>query len=366
MKAAILEKQGEPLVLGDIDIAEPRHGEVLVDVRHCGVCHSDLSIIEGSFPAEVPVVLGHEASGVVNRVGPGVTHLAAGDHVILSPVPPCGTCYGCLRGEPGTCANVAGISTNSLPDGSTGLSRDGERVLRGVGVAAFAEQVVTPATGAVKIDRDVPLDVVCVIGCAVQTGVGAVLNTAQVEEGATVLVMGLGGVGLSIVQGARLAGASRIIASDPIAARRTVASALGATDTIDPTTEELAARVLEMTGGIGADYAFDAVGRSALIEAGVWATRAGGTTVCVGAAPIEESISISPAALFTIAEKKLLGCTLGSCNSLRDIPRFVDLWRAGRLDLEALITERRPLSEINLAADDLRKGNGVRTVLNLS
>ncbi len=365
MKAAILEKQGEALVIGELDIAAPRHGEVIVGVRFCGVCHSDLSIIDGTFPSEVPVVLGHEAAGVVEEVGPGVTHLQAGDHVILSPVPPCGTCYGCLRGEPGTCANVAGISTNSLPDGTTGLSRGGERVLRGVGVAAFAEKVVTPASGAVKIDKDIPLDVVCVIGCAVQTGVGAVLNTAKVEEGATVLVMGLGGVGLSIVQGARLAGAARIIVSDPIAARREVAGGLGATHSIDPTVQDMAATVLEITAGIGADYAFDAVGRSALIEAGVWATRAGGTTVCVGAAPIDESISISPAALFTITEKKLLGCTLGSCNSLRDIPRIVELWRAGRIDLEALITARRPLAEINQAATDLRDGLGVRTVLEI-
>jgi S-(hydroxymethyl)glutathione dehydrogenase / alcohol dehydrogenase len=366
MKAAILEKQGEPLVIGDVDIAAPRAGEVRVDVRYCGLCHSDLSIIDGIFPSEVPIVLGHEAAGVVEQVGPGVTQLAPGDHVILSPVPPCGTCYGCLRGEPGTCANVAGISTNALPDGTTGLSRRGERVMRGVGVAALAEKVLTPASGAVKIDRDIPLDVVCVIGCAVQTGVGAVLNTARVEAGANVLVMGLGGIGLSIVQGARLAGAARIIVSDPIAARRDLAARLGATDAIDPAGEDLTARVMAITGGIGADYAFDAVGRSALITAGVWATRAGGTTVCVGAAPIDEAISIAPAALFTIAEKKLLGCTLGSCNSLRDIPRLVDLWRAGRLDLEALVTAVRPLAEINEAAADLRAGRGVRTVLQVA
>ncbi len=363
MKAALLEQQGKPVVMGEVDIASPRHGEVLVAVKHCGLCHSDLSIMDGAFPSEVPIILGHEAAGVVEDVGSGVHDLQIGDHVVLSPLPPCGRCYGCLRGEPGTCANVAGIQTNALLDGSTGLSRNGERVLRGVGVAAFAEKVLTPASGAVKIDADVPLDVACVIGCAVQTGVGAVLNTARVEEGATVLVMGLGGVGLSIVQGARLAGAARIVVSDPIAARRDKATALGATDSIDPTHEDLAARVLEITGGIGADYAFDAVGNSALIEAGVWATRSGGTTVCVGAAPIEQSITLTPAALFTITEKKLLGCTLGSCNSLLDIPRLVALWRAGRLDLDALITGRRPLSEINQAADDMREGLGVRTVL---
>jgi len=366
MKAAILEQQGHPVVIADVDIAGPGYGEVSVAVRYCGLCHSDLSIMDGVFPSEVPIVLGHEAAGVVEEVGPGVTDLASGDHVILSPVPPCGVCYGCLRGEPGTCTNVSGITTHAFKDGRTGLSRNGHRVLRGVGVAAFAERVVTLASGAVKIDKDIPLDVVCVIGCAVQTGVGAVLNTARVEAGATVLVMGLGGIGLSIVQGARLAGAARIIASDPIADRRAAADRMGATDSIDPASEDLTGRVMEITGGIGADYAFDAVGRSALIEAGVWATRSGGTTVCVGATPIDEAISIAPAALFTLAEKKLLGCALGSCNSLRDIPRLVALWQAGRLDFEGLITSRRPLSEINDAAADMRAGRGIRTVMRIS
>ncbi len=366
MKAAVLNTQGEALAIEDIDIEHPRHGEVRVSVRNCGVCHSDLSIMDGVFPAELPIVLGHEASGVVEEVGEGVHALAPGDHVILSPVPACGVCYGCLRGEPGTCANVSGIQTNSLPDGRTGLARGGEKVMRGVGVGAFAEMVVTPESGAVKIDSEVPLDVVCVIGCAVQTGVGAVLNTAQVEEGATVLVMGLGGVGLSIVQGARLAGAARVIVSDPISERRDVAAAMGATDEIDPTKEDVITRVHELTNGIGADYAFDAVGRAALIEAGLWATRSGGTTVCVGAAPIDESISFGPAALFTMSEKKLMGCALGGCQSRRDIPRLVALWQAGRLDFEGLITGRRPLSEINEAAADLRAGRGVRTVLQVS
>jgi len=365
MRAAVLEEQGKPLVIDEVDIAAPRQGEVRVAVKHCGLCHSDLSIIDGLFPAEVPVVLGHEAAGVVAELGPGVEGLAVGDQVVLTPVPPCGVCYGCLRGEPGTCANVIGIQTNALPDGSTGLSRGGKKVMRGVGVAALAENVVTPASGAVKIGNEVPLEVACVIGCAVQTGVGAVLNTAKVEEGASVLVMGLGGVGLSIVQGARLASAAKVIVSDPIAARREVATQLGATHCIDPTSEDLAAKVLEITGGVGADYAFDAVGKSSLVEAGVWATRAGGTTVCVGAAPIDDAITISPSALFVLSEKKLVGSTLGSCNSLRDIPRLVALWQAGRLDLESLISARRPLSEINQAADDLRAGRGIRTVLDI-
>jgi len=365
MKAAILEEAGKPLVIrDDIDIEEPRVGEVRVRVKHCGICHSDLSMVDGVFPSPTPIVFGHEAAGVVDRVGAGVEGLVPGDHVVLSALPPCNKCYWCLRGEPGVCVNVSGLQTNALPDGRTGLSRRGEMVFRGIGLGAFGEYVLTPANGAVKIAKDIPLDVACVIGCAVQTGVGAVLNTARVEEGATVLVIGLGGVGLSIVQGARLAGAAKIIGADLLPARREAALRLGATDVLDPAREDVAARTFELTE-VGADYAFEAVGRARLVEDCLRATRSGGTTVAVGAAPMEDAITIAPAAMFTITEKKLLGCTLGSCNSLREIPRFIALWRAGRLDLEGLLTARRPLEEINAAMEDLRQGRGIRTVLTI-
>ena len=363
MRAALLEAPGKPLrLVDDLEIEAPRHGEVRVAVKHCGLCHSDLSIADGSFPAPLPIVLGHEASGVVEAVGPGVERLAPGDPVVLSPSPPCGRCYWCVRGEPGGCVNTSAILTNTFPDGSTRLSRGGERVYRGVGVGAFAEKVLVPETGAVKIPADVPLGVACVIGCAVQTGVGAVLNTARVEEGATVLVMGLGGVGLSVVQGARLAGAARILASDPVAARREAAARFGATDLLDPARDDVAARCKEITG-VGVDYAFETAGRASLVELGVLACRNGGTTVCVGAPPVSESISLAPAALFTVSEKKLVGCLLGSSNALREIPRLVALWQAGRLDLEGLITARRPIGEINEAVSDLKASRGIRTVL---
>jgi Zn-dependent alcohol dehydrogenase len=269
-----------------------------------------------------------------------------------------------VRGEAALCVDAAGIMTNTFADGTTGLSRDGAVVYRGLNVGAFAEFVVTSANGAVKVGHDVPLEVACVIGCAVQTGVGAGLNTARVPEGATVLVMGLGGIGLSTVQGARLAGAARIFASDPLPARRKAAESFGATDLLDPNAEDVATRVREATGG-GADFAFETAGRAALVAVGLAATRSGGTVVCVGAPPITEKIEIAPAALFTVTEKKLLGCVLGSSNSLREIPRLVSLWRAGRLDLEALITARRPLAEIDAAFADLRAGRGIRTVLSL-
>lgn len=232
-------------------------------------------------------------------------------------------------------------------------------------MAAFAEYVITSETGAVKIPESVPLEIACVIGCAVQTGVGAVLNTAQVETGATVLVMGLGGIGISVVQGARLAGASRIIVSDPILERRAVAQQLGATDLLDPNGDDVITAARDLTGGVGVDYAFECAGAAALITVGVFATRAGGTTVCVGAPPIDQAITLAPAALFCAGEKKLLGCLLGSSNSLHEIPRLVSLWQTGQLDLDALISNRRPLEEINLAMEDLDAGRGIRTVLAL-
>ncbi len=365
MRAALLEAPGRPLrVCDDLEIAEPGPGHVRVRVSHCGVCRSDLSIVDGTFPSSLPIVLGHEAAGVVEDVGPHVEGLAPGDPVVLSACPPCGSCYWCVRGEASVCVNTLGIQTNTFPDGSTGLSRGGERVYRGLNLAAFAEHVVCPASGAVKISADVPLEIACVIGCAVQTGVGAVLNTARVEEGATLLVMGLGGVGLSVVQGARLAGAARILASDPLAERREAAKALGATDLLDPAQEDVVARAREITG-VGVDYAFETARRGALIQAALGAVRNGGTAVCVGAPPLDEAVELGPAAIFVITGKRLISSVLGGSNSPREIPRLVDLWRAGRLDLEALVTARRPLEEINEAMDDLRAGRGVRTVLSL-
>jgi len=364
MTAAVLEVPGEPIRIDRVDIAGPGPGQVLVRVHHCGLCHSDVSIITGESPVGFPVVLGHEASGIVAEVGPGVTSLVAGDHVMLTPVPVCGRCYWCLRGEPGACVNSIGIITQTLPDGSTPLSRGDEVVYQGLGVAGFAEYCVVVESGAVKIPDDVPLDVVAVIGCSVQTGAGAVFNTAKVAPGDTVLVMGLGGIGVAIVQGARIAGASQIIVSDPVAHRRDAAAHFGATAAIDPATTDVAEECRSLTGGIGVDHAFDAVGSSALVQAGFDASRNGGTTVLVGGGPIDEVLSISRIALM-VSEKKLVGCLLGSANSLREIPRLVDFYRRGMLDLDSMITARRPLSEINDAVADSTAARGLRTVLTI-
>jgi Zn-dependent alcohol dehydrogenase len=366
MRAALLQPASDQVdIVDDIDAAPPRAGEVRVEVSHCGVCHSDLSIVNGTFPNAMPSILGHEASGTVEEVGEGVTALRPGDKVVLSPIAACEECYWCLRGEYGCCVRASAVVTGMSVDGSTPLSRRGAPVLRGLGVGGFAEYVVTPASGAVKVPDDTPLEVACVIGCAVQTGVGAVLNTARVEPGATVLVIGAGGVGIAITQGARVAGASRIIVSDPVPERREAAARFGATDVIDPATEDLLGRVYAVTGSIGVDYAFEAVGSGPLIESCLFATRSGGMTVMVGAAPIDHSVTLNPAVLFMTSERKLVGSFLGSCHSRRDIPRLIDLWRAGQLDLEGMITSRRPLVEINDAFADLTASKGIRTAIEI-
>jgi S-(hydroxymethyl)glutathione dehydrogenase/alcohol dehydrogenase len=330
MRAALLEASEKPLnIVDDVDIDEPRAGEVLTRVTHCGVCHSDVLAQDGTLPFMGLSVLGHEAAGVVERVGPGVTSVAPGHKVVLTPVPSCNECYWCLRGEYGCCVNALSLSTGLLLDGHTPLSRHGERVLRGVGLGGFAEYVITPESGAVKVDDETPLDVACVIGCAVQTGVGAVLNTARVVEGATVLVIGAGGIGISIVQGARIAGASRIVLVDTVEQRRENGRLFGATDVIDPNEHNVVATVQQLTGGIGVDYAFDAVGSGPLVETCLTAIRNGGTAVMVGVAPLDHTVTIAPPVMFTLTERKLIGCLLGSSNGRRDIPRLLSLYRAG-------------------------------------
>jgi S-(hydroxymethyl)glutathione dehydrogenase/alcohol dehydrogenase len=254
--------------------------------------------------------------------------------------------------------------TGMFADGSTRLMHKGRVVYRGIGLAAFAEAVVVPASGAIPLPSDVPLDVACVIGCAVQTGVGAVLNTAGVERGATVLVVGLGGVGISVVMGARLAGAARIIGVDRVASRRDRAHQFGVTETLDPDAVDVVTAALGLTGGVGVDYAFDAAGRAAIVQTCIFATRNGGMTVMVGIPPIEERLDL-PALAMAAGEKKLVGCFLGSCNPARDVPLLLGLWRSGRLDLEAMVTARRPLEELNVAFAELSTGEGLRTVITL-
>lgn len=366
IKAAVLEKTGATLhIYPDVQLEEARAGEVRVRIRACGVCHSDLNVLTGAFPAFGTVILGHEAAGVVEQCGEGVTHLAPGDHVVLTIAPPCGHCYFCQRQQFTLCQNATGTQLFSLADGSSALSRQGEKIYHGFGVAAFAEQVVLPARAAIKIEKDIPLELACLAGCALQTGVGAILNTAKVEQGATVLIMGLGGVGLAAVQGARIAGASLILASDPVAERREMALKFGATHVINPLEKKVEKECRKLTHNIGMDYAFETAGIAKLIETGINCIRPGGTTVAVGAPPLDQGITINPVTLFSSFEKKLCGCMLGSCNSLTDIPKLIQFWRDGKLNLEEMVTSIRPLEEVNEAFADLKNGKGIRTVIKL-
>jgi len=363
MRAALLEQGGNPLrVVDDLEIAAPGPGQVVVRVAACGICHSDLSLIDGT-GAPTPVVLGHEAAGVVVEVGAGVRSVRPGDPVMLTPLPACGRCYFCVRGQPTICVDALTLFTGLLPDGTSPLSRQGALVHRGLGVGGFGEYALVVENGAVPLPPDVPLDLACLCGCALQTGVGAVLNTARVEPGATVLVMGLGGIGISVVQGARLAGATRIIVSDPVEARRHAAADLGATDVLDPAEDDVAVRARELTGGIGVDYAFDAAGSARLVETGITACRNGGTTVMVGAPPADQTVRLEPAVAFLSTEKKLSGCLLGSSHGHREIPRLLAWWRQGRLNLEAMVSNRIPLDDINDGLEDLRHSRGIRTVV---
>src|SRR3954447_1867697 len=240
MRAALLTEANRAFdIVDDLDVAEPRARQVRVRVTHCGLCHSDLTSISGGFGTPFPVVLGHEAAGVVESVGEGVGNVAPGDPVVITPMPSCGRCHACVAGHPSVCVEASVWPTGLFPDGTSPFSWQGDVVYRGNGIGALTELTVVDAAAAIKVPDDTPLDLACLIGCAIQTGVGAVLNAADVPAGATVLVMGLGGIGQSVVQGARIAGAARIIVSDPLAERRDIALAAGATDAIDPTEHDV-------------------------------------------------------------------------------------------------------------------------------
>jgi S-(hydroxymethyl)glutathione dehydrogenase / alcohol dehydrogenase len=367
MRAAVLEQPGEVKV-GQVTIEDPRPGEALVRVTDCGLCHSDYSYIDGSFPAVFPLVLGHEAAGIVEAVGEigAARGLRPGDKAVLCPMASCGHCYFCVRGQPTLCATYSiALYTASRPDGTSPLSRDGEVVWRGLCIGGWAEYVIVPQEAVVKVPDDVDLAEACVIGCAVQTGVGAVFNTAQVEPGATVLVLGAGGIGVAVIQGARIAGATTIVVADPVAGRREAATRFGATHVVDPGQVEVPAFCHEVTGGIGVDYAFEAAGVAALIEQGIDAIRLGGTVVGVGAAPVDQGISIPGVVGFTSTEKKLIGCLLGTVNAHRDIPRLLDMARTGQLDLAGMITDRYELDDIDAALANLHDRKGIRTTLRI-
>jgi S-(hydroxymethyl)glutathione dehydrogenase / alcohol dehydrogenase len=359
MKAAVLWEAGMPVEVLDVDLADPRAGEVLVRIAACGVCHTDLHVVDGRLPEPVPLVLGHEASGTVVGTGPGVERLREGDHVVLALVPSCGQCRECLRGRRNFCEAGARMSSSgTLADGTSRLSVNGSDLHHFNSLSSFAEYAVVPESAAVAIRRDVALDAAALVSCAVLTGCGAVFNTAGVEEGASVAVWGCGGIGLNVVQGARIAGAEPIIAVDPSAEKLELASRLGATHVASP--REGVEEARKLTGG-GAEYAFEALGSEETIRQAWASVRPGGSVVVLGLMPKGSMLSIDPWGF--IEEKRLLGCFLGSARIEVDIPRLVDLHAEGALELEALVSRRLSLADLPPALDRLRAGAAVRQLV---
>jgi S-(hydroxymethyl)glutathione dehydrogenase / alcohol dehydrogenase len=363
MKAAILRDATHPVEVVDVELLPPRPGEVEVAIAGAGVCHSDLHVVRAEWDRQLPVVLGHEGSGVVTQLGDGVDTLEVGDHVVLSWVPHCGTCRFCLAGRYAQCIKSSEIvgAKGTLFDGTTRLRLDGQVCHHYLGVSSFAEKAVVPATGAVRIRKDAPLDLVSLVGCAVATGVGAVRNTASVPVGATVAVIGCGGVGLSCIQGARLAGASRIIAVDLNPNKLPLAKRLGATDVVDASQTDPLATLKDLVPD-GLDFAFDAIGVIKTTEQAIEAIGRGGAAVIVGLPPNGERASFDPLILAE-ADQRILGSNYGSSVPHRDIPMLVDLVMSGELDLESMVSAHRPLDEAREALDDLGRGTALRQIL---
>jgi len=357
VRAAVLHEPGAPLVVEDIELEAPGPHDVRVRIAASGVCHSDLSVQNGSIPFMFPTVLGHEGAGVVEEVGAAVTRVAPGDHVVLTWMPPCRTCFWCLAGQPMLCAN--GL-VEAL--GGAYASVRGTKMVRGLGTATFAEQTLVPEGEVVPVDPRVPLEVAALIGCALSTGVGAVWRTAGVAPGSTVAVVGCGGVGLSVVQGARLAGAAAIVAVDRVPAKLETARALGATAVVDASATDPVEAVRELTGGRGVDYGFEVVGRAETIRGTFAMTRRGGTTVVVGAGSPSEPVSFTAMELFVDA-KTIVGCVYGSTDPDRDFPVLVDLVRTGALDAEGMVTRRIGLEEVNDAFAAMEAGEVARSVI---
>lgn len=362
IQAAVLYAPGVPFSIETLDLASPRYGEVLVRVVAAGVCHSDWHLMTGATAHTMPVVAGHEGAGVVEAVGPGVERLRIGDHVALNWAPSCGTCFYCLHDRPSLCGTfVEPIWAGTMLDGTTRLSKDGDPVYHFSALACFADHAVVPAAACVPLDKAVPLPIAALIGCAVTTGVGAVLNTAQVRPGSSVAVYGAGGVGLSIIMGAKLVGAGRIIAIDTREAKGDMARSFGATDFL-PAGPDTVDSIRRMTSGRGADYVFEAVGLPLVQEECLAAVRPGGTVVLAGVAPMGSGTNL-PGAIITRQEKTITGTYYGSANPARDFPLYADLYRQGRLDLDRLISHTYRLDQINEAYADMLNGGVARGLI---
>ena len=370
IRAAVLNEMGapapyaqsKPLKIETIELDPPGPGEILVKIAAAGLCHSDLSVIEGNRPRPMPMALGHEAAGVVEEVGPGVDDLEKGDHVVMVFVPSCGHCLPCSEGrpalcEPGAAANGAG----TLLSGGKRLHRNGQDINHHLGVSGFAEYATISRRSCVKVDRELPLDEAALFGCAVLTGVGAVINTAKVPAGTTVAVVGLGGVGLSSILGAVASGASRVVAVDLSDEKLGLARQLGATDTFNAGSPDAANEIREAVKG-GVEYAFEMAGSVRALDLAYKITRRGGTTVTAGLPPPTHTLALSPVNLVA-EERTLKGSYIGTCVPVRDLPRYVDLYRRGKLPVDRLMSKHLRLEEINEGFDLLAQGKVVRQVV---
>lgn len=358
MKAVVVDEVNQ-FSVQSVDIDAPKYGEVMVRMKATGICHSDLSIIDGTIPWVFPTVVGHEGAGIVEQIGDGVTNVSVGDHVAMSFVPNCGECFYCENHEPYLCTVTK--PDGMLLDGTTRVHRNGEDVAVMTYLGNMAEYAVVPSVCVVSIDKSFDLKAAALVGCGVTTGVGAVVKTAQVEPGSTVAVFGCGGVGLNVVQGARIAGAGRIIAVDLSAEKMEMAKAFGATDTVTPGGNAVK-EIYGMTNGIGADYAFEVVGNGKLVEACVKSVRKNGMAVLVGVGSADDRFAIN-AMVMPLMAKTIKGCMYGSCNFKIDFPKYLTLYQQGKLDLDRLITKTYRIDEAPEAFADLQSGANARGVI---
>ena len=356
-KAAVCRAFGAPLTIETVDLADPGPGEVMIRTAACAICHSDIFYLDGAWGGDLPAVYGHEAAGVVEAVGPGVTRLKAGDHVVATLIRNCGFCPACTEGAPVFCEEVFPL------DRSTPL-RDsaGARIVHGLRTGAFAERMVVDQSQAISIPKDIALDSASLIACGVLTGLGAVVNTAGVKPGSSVVVIGCGGVGLNSIQGARLAGASPIIAVDVEPVKLAAAREFGATETINARSEDVAERALALNGGRKADWVFVSVGVKGAAEQGVSLMKRNGATVLVGMPPSGVGAAIDPGSIAADGQR-ILGSKMGSARPAIDVPMIVKLYREGRLKLDQLISGRYRLELINEALASSRSGAAVRNVI---
>ncbi|MES2033053.1 MAG: zinc-dependent alcohol dehydrogenase family protein [Pseudomonadota bacterium] len=369
-RAAVLRQMGaiapyadsKPLVIETVQLDPPGAGEVLVRIVAAGLCHSDLSVINGDRPRPMPMALGHEAAGVVEALGPQVDDLEVGDHVVMVFMPSCGHCIPCAEGRPALCEpGAAANGKGELITGARRIHRDGQTIHHHLGCSAFAEHAVVSRRSLVKIDKDLPLTEAALFGCAVLTGVGAVVNTAGVKPGQTVAVIGLGGVGLASLLGAIAAGAAQVIAIDVRDDKLALARRLGATATVNATDADAVDQVRALTGG-GVDFAFELAGSIRALETAVKSTRRGGTTVTAGLPPPDAALAVNVVSL--VAEERVLkGSYIGTCVPVRDIPRYIALYRAGRLPVDKLMSGVLALDDINLGFDRLHEGAVVRQII---